>query len=97
VWQRQAIRHGGKFLKHMVPAVIKPVHSLWNQVVGFFFLCFAIMFGIGAVRYYRIYLHDNPAEQLNDVWRIVCSAAVGLIMAGLGVSSFLKARRISRS
>jgi hypothetical protein len=97
VWQRQALKHSGKFVKHMVPAVIKPIHSLWNQVIGFFFLCFAAMFGIGTFRYYRIFLNDPPAEHFQDITRMVGTAAVGLVLAAFGVSSFLKARRISRS
>jgi hypothetical protein len=97
VWQRQAIRQSGKFIRHIAPAVVKPIHSLWNQVVGFFFLCFAAAFGVGTYRYYRIYLHDSPAERLQDIPRIVGSAAVGLVMAAFGVAAFLKARRISRS
>ena len=97
MWQRQAIRQGGKFVKHVVPHVIKPIHSLWNQVIGFFFLCFAGMFTIGAWRYYRIYLNDPPAEKFNDVTRIAGSLIVAAIMAAFGISAFLKARRISRS
>jgi hypothetical protein len=97
VWQRQAIRQGGRFIKHVVPHVIKPIHSLWNQVIGFFFLCFAGWCGIGAYHYYRIYVTDPPAEKVNDVARIAGSLIVALIMASFGVSAFLKARRISRS
>lgn len=97
MWQRQAIRQSGKFIKHVVPHVVKPIHSLWNQVIGFFFLCFAGMFGIGAFRYYRIFLRDPPAEKWNDEMRILGSVLVALIMAAFGVSAFLKARRISRS
>lgn len=97
MWQRQAIRHGSRLIKHVAPAVVKPIHSLWNQVVGFFFLCFAGAFGIGALRYYRLYLRDPPAEQVSDLTRIIGSAAVGVIMACFGLSAFLKARRISRS
>jgi hypothetical protein len=80
-----------------VPAVIKPIHSLWNQVIGFFFLCFAAVFELGALRYYRAYQHDPPAEQLNDIGRIVAVVIIGLVLAVFGISAFLKARRISRS
>lgn len=104
MWQRQAIReggkivkHSGKFVKHVVPAVIKPIHSLWNQVIGFFFLCFAVVFEMGGLRYYRIYLHDPPAEQLEDLGKIVAVVIIGFVLAAFGISAFLKARRISRS
>ena len=97
MWQRQAIRHSGKFIKHVAPQVIKPIHSLWNQVIGFFFLCFAAAFFVWTYRYYRIYLHDPPAEIFWDMARIIATALVGVMMAAFGVSAFLKARRISRS
>ena len=32
-----------KFLGHVVPGVIKPLHALWNQVIGFLFLVFALL------------------------------------------------------
>jgi small neutral amino acid transporter SnatA (MarC family) len=81
----------------MVPAVIKPIHSLWNEVIGFFFLCFAGIFAIWALRYYRLYLNDPPAEKFADLCRIVGTVFMGLVMAAFGVQGFLRARRISRS
>ena len=27
-----------KFIDNVVPGIIKPVHSLWNEVIGFLFL-----------------------------------------------------------
>jgi hypothetical protein len=97
VWQREAIKHSGKFVKHMVPAVIKPIHSLWNEVIGFFFLCFAAIFAFWTFRYYRIYVNDPPSEKFADLCRIVGTIVMGLVMAAFGVQAFLKARRISRS
>jgi hypothetical protein len=97
VWQRQAIRHGGKFIKHMVPAIVKPMHSLWNEVIGFFFLVFASVFCFRAISYYKIYTQAPPAEALSHLLRVVLTGVVGLVMAAFGISSFLKARRISRS
>jgi hypothetical protein len=97
VWQRQAVRHGGKFLKHMVPAVIKPMHSLWNEVIGFFFLVFGTVFGFRTFSYYKIYLHDTPANVAGDMVRVIVTAFFAVVMACFGVSAFLKARKISRS
>jgi hypothetical protein len=104
VWQRQAIRGGakllknrGKFVKHVVPAVVKPIHSLWNQVIGFFFLCFAAGFEIGAVRHYKTFLDAPASDKLGELGQLVAVVIVGLILAAFGVSAFLKARRISRS
>jgi hypothetical protein len=97
VWQRQAIRHGGKFVKHVVPAIVKPIHSLWNEVVGFFFLCFAAGFGLWTIRYYRMYSQAPPGLASEFFMKVVLTGLVGLLMAWLGISSFLKARKISRS
>jgi hypothetical protein len=97
VWQRQAIRHGGKFLKHMVPAVVKPMHSLWNEVIGFFFLCFAAVFAFRTYSYYKSYMQAPPAAAFNELIRVVVTAFFVLVMAAFGISAFLRARRISRS
>jgi hypothetical protein len=97
VWQRQAIKHSGKFIKHVVPQVIKPIHSLWNEVIGFFFLCFAVVFGFRAFIYYRTYTHAPASEAFSALMAVVLTVLVGLVMLVFGVSAFLKARKISRS
>jgi hypothetical protein len=97
VWQRKAVRHGGKFLQHIVPAIVKPMHSLWNEVIGFFFLCFAAAFGVWTLRYYRMYLQAPPAAAPDFFLKVIVTALMGLVMASFGISSFLRARKISRS
>ncbi len=84
---RQVIRHGRQFLNHVVPAVVKPARTLWNEVIGFLFLCLAIIFGFNGV---RAYLAGEAAK----VW---LAAPLTFIMAWFGITSFLRARRISRS
>ena len=37
--RRDAVKHGRVFVKHVVPAVIKPARTLWNEVIGFIFIC----------------------------------------------------------
>jgi uncharacterized membrane protein len=97
VWQRKAIRHGGSFLKHIIPAIVKPLHALWNEVVGFFFLCFAVFFGIRAFTYYRSYTQAPPAAAPGEFMRVVTTAFFVLVFAWFGFSSFRRARKISRS
>lgn len=90
MWQRQAVRHvryGRSFVKHVVPAVVKPLHSLWNEVIGFLFCSFGAIFGFKAINYLR---HG-------DTVRTFIAACCTLIMAWYGISSFLRARKISRS
>jgi len=80
-------RQSGAFVKHVLPAAAKPIHSLWHEVLGFFFLVFA---GIGA---YKVWQHPGALSpvQLGIVLVFV------VVMAGYGISSIRKARRISRS
>lgn len=81
------VRQSGLFVKHVVPAAVKPVHALWHEILGFIFLVFA---GIGA---FKIWKHPGamPPVQLVLVGLFV------VVMAGYGISSVRKARRISRS
>jgi hypothetical protein len=80
-------KHAGLFLKHVVPAAAKPVHTLWHEILGFVFLVFA---GIGA---FKIWQHPGslPPLQLGIVVIFV------LVMAWYGVSSIRRARKIARS
>src|SRR5574338_151726 len=32
-----------KFLANVVPGLVKPVHSLWNEVIGFLFLVLGVI------------------------------------------------------
>jgi threonine/homoserine/homoserine lactone efflux protein len=81
-----------KFMRHVVPSVIKPLHALWNEVIGFLFIVFAVVAGFYVFRAVRAF--DGEVEGLV---RILLPGLFGLLMAYFGVSSFLKARKISRS
>jgi hypothetical protein len=74
-------------IKHIVPAVIKPARTLWNEVIGFFFLCLGVMFGFTTVR----------AVLNHDMLRAVAAGLCTGLMAWYGITSFLRARKISRS
>lgn len=87
VRQRQAIRVGRQFFQHIIPAIVKPALALWNEVIGFIFLCFGAIFGFYGVRYA---LHG-------DILRLVFAGIATAVMAWYGVDSFLRARKISRS
>ncbi len=87
VWKRQAFKLGGEFVRHVVPAIVKPALSLWNQVIGFIFLCFGVILGGFAIRYFVS----------GDAGRLVLASIGALIMLGYGISSFVRAHKISRS
>ena len=74
-----------------MPGIIRPLHTLWNEVVGFVFLVLAIMPVPSIVRSIR----DPDAD--GAVARLIVASLFALAMAYFGVSSFLKARKISRS
>jgi hypothetical protein len=74
-----------KFFGHVMPGVIRPIHILWNQVIGFFFIVLAAVFGYRVVRG-----HEPPGMQVAGLLFV-------LLMAWFGISSFWKARKISKS
>jgi len=67
--------------------VAKPIHALWNQVIGFLFLSFGAIFGMRTARY--MWSHDAT--------RALIAGAATAIMGWYGIVSFWKARKISRS
>lgn len=103
-WKRLAIREGHKavrqseiFVKHVAPAVIKPARVLWNQFIGFLFLCFGVIFGFKTVHLAMQYGKAGPIDGMGEFWRLVISGGCTAIMLGFGAASFLRAHRISRS
>ena len=97
VWQYLNLRNGREFVKHVVPAVLKPARTLWNEVIGFVFICFAVTFGFKAVRLYLDFSHETGEAGANDLVRFSMAGFCTLLMLWFGVSSFLRARKISRS
>jgi hypothetical protein len=83
----QGLRQSRLLVQHVVPAFVKPARTLWNEIIGFLFLSFAVIFGIQAVRYYMA----------GDGVRLFFAGFCTCVMAWFGVSSFRRARKISRS
>src|SRR5436853_2659435 len=77
-----------KFLGYVIPGVVRPLHILWNQVIGFFFLVLAAIPLPATLRD----IH-NPESYP----KLALTIPFTLIMGAFGISSFLKARKISRS
>ncbi len=78
------VSHAQQFAHHVVPAVIRPARVIWNQAIGGVFLLFALSFTGYAVTQRR-----NPAAIIGGIF-------LGMVMAFFSVTSFLKARQISR-
>jgi hypothetical protein len=82
---------GKQLFKHVLPAVIKPIRVLWNEVIGFVFLCLGVMMGFSTYRNFRdVDEHGSPLP-------LIGGSLFALLMIYFGVTSFLRARRIGRS
>jgi hypothetical protein len=73
------------FVGHVMPSIIRPIHVLWNEVIGFVFIVLAVVFG------YRV-IRGKESMGLQLVGTIFV-----LLIAWYGISSFWKARKISKS
>ena len=93
---RKLARHAAptaqRFAQHVVPHVVRPARVVWNQVIGTLFLIFAIPALFKAAQFYR----TLDTEPQNGV-RLAFSLIFGVVMGLFGITSFLRARRISRS
>ena len=96
MWKLLSARGANEFAKHVVPAVIRPARVLWNEIIGFFFICLAVLFGSGTVRAWMA-MGSGPNQEFGDLLRFVGTAFLTALMLYFGVSSFRRARRISRS
>jgi len=72
----------------VLPGVIRPIHILWNQVIGFFFLVLAALPVHSIVRDWN---KDGGGP------RLALEIPFALLMAGFGIHSFFRARKISKS
>lgn len=81
-----------QFLRHVLPGVMRPLRILWNEIIGFVFLCFAL---IPAPRMWRAWrTYEQTGEGL---FHLILAAIFISIMACFGIGSFRRARKIARS
>ncbi len=85
----KTLQLGRKFLHSVIPGIVKPLHILWNEIIGFFFFVLATFIVVGTLR--------RTAHDPNGFWPMVAGIAFGLLLAAFGLNSFLRARKISRS
>ena len=88
----QGVKQGRLLMKHLLPAIWKPIHSLWHEVIAFVFLSLAIWGGFWAIRHLR-YFGDTTTDQ-GKVYLVFAGTAV---LLWYGVDGFRRARKISRS
>ena len=92
VSKQHLVQESIRFVRHVVPATVKPARVLWNEVIGFMFLVIAGMFALTGINTWRHY-QGKPGDLIKLVMIAVCV----VILGGYGISSFRRARRISRS
>ena len=81
-----------KFLGHVLPGVVRPMRVLWNEVIGFIFFVLAMWALPSAWR--NIKQMDGNSDSL---LKAGVSIGFALLMVYFAVTSFLRARKISRS
>jgi hypothetical protein len=77
---------------HVVPQVMRPLRILWNEMIGFLFLVIAAPAIMSAVRNFRKVDQDG-----NNLAGAFVAAIFAAVMVFFGITSFLRARKISRS
>lgn len=86
--------YGRQFVSHVLPAVVKPARTLWHEVFGFLFLSLAVIIGFSAARFY---FGPDYTGGAGGVIRLLMSGFCVVMFGMYGISSFLRARKISRS
>lgn len=81
-----------QFARHILPGVIRPMRVLWNEVIGFVFVVLALWSVRSSINAYREFDGD-----MDSIFRLAMTWFFTILMAGFGVHSFLRARRIGRS
>jgi len=82
----------GLFVSHVVPGVVRPMRVLWNEIIGFVFIVLAIAMVPGMLRAIR-----ELETERGSPGRLAIAAGFVLMLLYFGVTSFLRARKISRS
>jgi hypothetical protein len=85
------VARGRQFLQHVVPAIIRPLRVLWNQVIGFLFLVLAAWAVPRGVRSLREF--DGNLESF---FRLLLTSVFIVAMAGFGIYSFWRARKAAK-
>jgi hypothetical protein len=76
-----------RLLGHVIPGVVRPLHILWNQVIGFFFIVLALWPVPSAIRNWG---------KVGSGAHLALTIPFVIIMGWFGISSFWRARKISK-
>ena len=81
------------FIASFLPGVIKPLHALWNELMAFIFMTLAAAVGFGPLRRGYKELDGDPVNLL----KFLSAVFLTMLMLGLALYSYRRARKISRS
>lgn len=86
------VQKAKQFLSFVIPGIVKPIRVLWNEMIGFVFLCLGLLPIPSAWRAYQ-----ELATGTDALFRFFLTACFSAVMLYFGVTSFLRARRIQKS
>jgi hypothetical protein len=81
-----------RFLQAVLPGIIKPLHALWNELIGLFFAIFALVILASLIKGVMDFKGDG-----DSLFRLVLMGFAFVVMAAYGLQSYLKVRKINRS
>jgi hypothetical protein len=86
------VAHGRQFVKHVLPAVIRPLRIMWNQIIGFVFLVLTAWAVPRTVRSVREFNGDPEG-----LVHLLLSTIFVAIMGGFSIYSFWRAHKVPKS
>ena len=81
-----------QFIHHVLPAVIKPLRVLWNEMIAFVFMVFGVLVAFSTWRNF-----SSGGQAAGSPLVLLAGGGFSLMLLYFGISSLLRARRISRS
>ena len=78
-------------IRHVLPAIMKPLRVLWNELIAFIFVLLAVVIGFNTWRNF------NQGQNSGNPMLLLMGGGFALMLLYFGVSSYMRARRISRS
>jgi hypothetical protein len=83
-----------KFLHHVLPGVVHPLRVLWNEAIAFLFLAVTL----ATLRpIYKAWQEWDMTNETGAMIRFGMAVIFAMFMLGFGISSYLRARRLSRT
>jgi hypothetical protein len=81
-----------KLYNSVMPGILKPLRTLWNEMMAFAFMAGAVLFGSAAYRE-----HLKVEQDRSSVWLVLLPGFACVVFIIFGLQSFFKARKISKS